>query len=53
LSAVGIAFAVEETLAEKLLGDITPPAFDKLTVVGHQDVLNMVGMRHQDRAFRT
>ena len=35
LPAMRIAFAVEEPLAEKLLGDIAPPAFDELPVMRH------------------
>jgi hypothetical protein len=52
LPAVGLTFAVEEALAEKLFGNVAPPTFDKLPVVGHQDVPDMIGMGDQDGRLR-
>jgi hypothetical protein len=52
LPAVGSTFTVEEPLAEKLLGDVAPPAFDELSMVGYQDIPHLIGMCDQNRAFR-
>ncbi len=52
LPAVDGALAVEKPLTEKLFGDVTPAGFDKLPVMGHQDIPNMVGMGDQSGALR-
>lgn len=53
LPAVDGALAVEEPLAEELLGDVAAAGFDKLPVVSDQDVPNMIGMGNQNRVLRT
>ena len=44
LPAVSRTFTVEEPLAEKLLGDVAPTAFDELAMAGYQDIPHLIGM---------
>jgi hypothetical protein len=47
------AFAVEQAETEQLLGDVPAAALHKGAVLPHEDLMDMLGMTEEHRAFRT
>jgi hypothetical protein len=46
------AFAAEQALSKKLLGDVPAPALRKGAVLGHEHRMNVLGMAEEHRVFR-